>query len=76
MAATDDAESWTIVHFSLSNLAGTGQGSVPALLRRVADTLESRGDVDVQDVVFHSEVTDHEDDLTMTVYFDPEPHRQ
>ena len=76
MTAPDDVAPSTIVHFSLSNPAGPGQGSVPALLRRLAEELESRGDVDVQDVVFHSEVTEDEDDLTMTVYFNPRPRRR
>jgi hypothetical protein len=38
-------ESWTIKHFSQSNPAGTGQDDVPALLRRVADSIESLGTV-------------------------------
>jgi hypothetical protein len=42
------------------------QGDVAALLRRVAESLDALRDVDVQDVVFHSEVTEGEDDLTMT----------
>ena len=43
---------WTIHHFSQSNPAGPGQGDVAALLRRVADTVESLGDVQVQDLTF------------------------
>jgi hypothetical protein len=60
---------WTIDHFSQSNPAGAGQGSVPALLRRVADSIDALGDVEVQDIAFHSQPTADEDDLTMTVYF-------
>ncbi|MDT7805302.1 MAG: hypothetical protein QOI78_8735 [Actinomycetota bacterium] len=47
-----------------------------ALLRRVADTLDELGDVQVQDIASHSEVTGGEDDLTMTVYYDREPRRR
>lgn len=42
----------------------------------VADSIEALGDVDVHDVVFHSHVTDGEDDLTMTVYYDEQPRRR
>ena len=65
-------EHGAILNFSISNPNGDGQGFVPALLRRMADAIEAEGDVDVQDLTFQSEVTDGEDDLTMTVYF----HRQ
>ena len=57
-------------HFSVSNPGGKGQGDVPALLRRVAASLERRGRVTVYDIVFHSETTEDEDDLTLTVYFE------
>lgn len=52
---------WTILHFSQCNPEGPGQGSVPDLLRRVANTIESLGDIDVQDITFSSEVTAGED---------------
>jgi hypothetical protein len=70
------ADGWPVEHFSRSNPAGPGQGDVAALLRRVADTLDELGDVQVQDVVFGSEVTGGEDDLHMTVYFPREPRRR
>lgn len=70
------AEEWTINHFSQSNPAGEDQGDVPALLRRVADSIEALGDVDVQDITFSSGVTEAEDDLTMTVYFHRQPRRR
>jgi hypothetical protein len=76
MSDTAHEERWSMFHFSQSNPAGTGQGDVAALLRRVADSIEALGDVDVHDVVFHSEVTDGEDDLTMTVYYDEQPRRR
>lgn len=55
-------------HFSQQNPDGPGKGSVAALLRRVADSLDELGDVVVPGITFHSEVTADEDDLTMTVY--------
>jgi hypothetical protein len=70
------ADNRPVEHFSRSNPAGPGQGDVAALLRRVADTLDELGDVQVQDVVFGSEVTGGEDDLHMTVYFHREPRRR
>ncbi|MGN8050862.1 hypothetical protein ACTJKO_14360 [Curtobacterium sp. 22159] len=69
-------EDWTINHFSQSNPVGRGQGNVAALLRRVAQTIDDLGDVSVQDITFVSSVTDGEDDLTMTVYYHPEPRRR
>jgi hypothetical protein len=68
--------SWTILHFSQSNPSGVGQGDVAALLRRVADSIESYGDIDVADITFHSAVTDGEDDLTMTVYYHQQSRRR
>jgi hypothetical protein len=58
------ADEWTSSHFSQSNPAGEGQGDVPALLRRVADSVEALGDVQVADITFTSVPTDAEDDLT------------
>lgn len=65
-----------IRHVSQSNRDGDGQGDVAALLRRVADTLDQLGDVQVEDITFHSEVTDGEDDLSMTVYYHDEARRR
>jgi hypothetical protein len=62
-------DEWTISHFSQSNPKGEVEGDVAALLRRVAGTLDEIGDVDVQDITIHTEVTDGGDDLTMTVYY-------
>jgi hypothetical protein len=69
-------DKWTVMHFSQSNPAGSGQGDVPSLLRRVADTIEGLGDVKVQDITFHTEPTADEDDLTMTVYYQPRPRQR
>ena len=67
---------WTIFNFSQSNPKGSGQGDVAALLRRVAESIDELGNVQVQDVAFGSEVTDGEDDLTMTVYYHRKPRRR
>jgi hypothetical protein len=64
-----------ILHFSQSNPACEGQGYVAGLLRRVADSLDDLGDVDVRDITFQSAVTEG-DDLTMTVYFHRSPRRR
>lgn len=66
-----DAEigSWTVRHFSQANPKGPGQEDVPALLRRVANTIEGLGPVEVQDITFCSEPTP--DGPRMTVYFHP-----
>lgn len=42
---------------------------MPALLRRVADTIDSLGEVDVQDLTLHTEVTAGGDWHSVTVYF-------
>lgn len=47
----------------------TRAGDVPALLRRVADTLERLGSVEVQDLVLHNETTPEGDWPSLTVYF-------
>lgn len=47
-----------------------------SLLRRVADSVEALGDVDVQDITFCVELTDGEDDLTMTIYYHDQPRRR
>jgi hypothetical protein len=68
--AVSSIESWTVRHFSLANPKGPGQEDVPALLRRLADHLEERGAIDVQDLVFHAERDDEGEDWpTVTVYF-------
>jgi hypothetical protein len=40
------------------------------------NTLDELGDVQVEDIAFHSEVTDGEDDLSMTVYYHEEQRRR
>ena len=73
---TDPRDRWRAFHLSRSNPEGPGRGDVAALLRGVADAVEGLGDVQVHDITFTSEVTDGEDDLTMTVYYDREPRRR
>ena len=68
----DDLQNWTINHFSQSNPSGPGQDDVPALLRRIADSIESRRTRRVVDVVFHrDETTEAGEWPSMTVYFHP-----
>jgi len=73
---TSDPATWTARYFSQSNPAGAGQGDVAALLRRVAESIDDLGDVDVQDITFSTEVGDGEDDLSMTVYYHATPRRR
>lgn len=62
-------DNWTAAHFSKSNPAGEGQDDIPALLRSVADSVETLGDIRVMDVVFHNEITAEGDWPSMTVYY-------
>ena len=66
---TSLVDNWTISHFSKANPEGPGQSDVAALLRSIASSLDELGDVEVQDIVFHSELEDGEDRPTMTVYY-------
>ena len=60
---------WTAEHFSQANPAGPGQDDIPSLLRRVAETVEALGPVEVQDLILHTEVTDRGPWYSLTVYF-------
>ena len=60
---------WTCRHFAQANPQEEGQDDVPALLRRVADSIESLGEVSVHDVTFHTEVTAEGSWHSMSVYF-------
>ena len=66
-------QSWSIEHFSQANPVGDGQRDVPALLRRVAESIEALGPVDIQDLVMHTETTADGDWPSLTVYFHREP---
>jgi hypothetical protein len=47
----------------------SGQDDVPALLRRVADTIEKRGEIDVMDITFENETTAEGPWPSLTVYY-------
>lgn len=64
-----DQRSWTVEHFSQANPVGEGRGDVPALLRRVADSIDALGEVEVQDLVLHIEVAESGGRPSLTVYF-------
>jgi hypothetical protein len=65
----DPRDKWVTYSFSLSNPTGPGQGSVSALLRRLADQLDGLGEVEIIDISFSSQPTGEENDLRMTVYY-------
>ena len=62
-------DDWPIFHFSLGNSLGPDQGNVSALLRSLADNIDTKGAIDVIDITFSNKPTVHGDDLTMTVYY-------
>jgi hypothetical protein len=61
--------SWTIEHFSQANPEGAGADDVPSLLRRVAESIEALGDIEVQDLILHMGMDEHGDRPSLTVYF-------
>ncbi|GAA3373516.1 hypothetical protein GCM10020367_33740 [Streptomyces sannanensis] len=63
------SERWTVYHFSQANPSGPGCDNAPALLRRIADSIEALGPAEIQDIVIHSEMTEHGDCLSATVYY-------
>ena len=65
-------ETWQVEHFAQSNPRGPGAGDVPALMRRVADSIEQLGAVIVHDVVLHNEVTAEGSWYSFSVYFSRE----
>jgi hypothetical protein len=67
--------SWTVRHFSQGNPKGEGQADVPALLRRVASTIESLGAIEVHDITFSTEITEDGSWHHLTVYFDFDQQR-
>ncbi|OHV41509.1 hypothetical protein BCD49_00690 [Pseudofrankia sp. EUN1h] len=66
----DPRDPWSVYHFSQSNPKGAGQGDISALLRRVADSIDALGEVDVQDLMMHTEVTADGDWHSITVYYE------
>jgi hypothetical protein len=63
--------SWSIKHFSQANPAGPDQANIPALLRRIAESIDQLGPVDVQDLILHEEITAEGPWPSITVYFHP-----
>jgi hypothetical protein len=55
--------------FSQANPLGPDEGDVPALLRRLADSIDKLGVVSVLDLTFENEVTGDGLWPSMTVYF-------
>lgn len=67
---TTEKEHLSVYNFSQANPEGPGSDDVPALLRRVADSIDGLGAVEVQDVVVFSEFTDDGDlQFAATVYY-------
>jgi len=54
--ASHERDRYSVFHFAQANPQGSHKDDVPALLRRVADTIESLGEVRVQDITFHTEL--------------------
>jgi hypothetical protein len=75
-AAVTESNERDVSHFTQSNPIGPGQGDVGALLRRVADAIDRLGDVQIRDITFRSDITDGEDDVRFTVYFNEVPRRR
>jgi hypothetical protein len=67
----DVSPEWTVRHFTQANPRGAGQGDVRALLERIGATLDSLGPVEVQDMTFHTEVTEDGPWHSITVYYHP-----
>lgn len=59
----------TLHHLGLANALGEGQDDVPGLLRRAADAVERLGDVDVHDIILHTELVKGEPWHSLTVYY-------
>lgn len=72
---THQESSWAVRHFSQANPAGPDQGDVAALLRRVAESLDGLGDIDVVDLIMHNEVTADGNWPSLTVYFHDQGRR-
>jgi hypothetical protein len=62
---------WTTHHFSQANPKGSDQANVPALLRRIAESIELLGTIEVHNISFGTEMTENGPWHHITVYFDP-----
>ncbi len=49
-------EGFWIKTFSQSQPIGSEQANIPELLRRVSESIEKLGDIEVMDIIFHNEV--------------------
>jgi hypothetical protein len=67
---SEQPDQWSACHFSLANPEGPGRGDVPRFLRRLADTVQEHGDIEIQDIVFVQEIDDDGDMFPRaTVYY-------
>lgn len=67
---SDQTDKWSVYHFSLTNPVGPGHSDVPRFLRHLADTIEERGNIEIQDIVFVREMDeDGENFPRATVYY-------
>ena len=62
-------ERWTVNCFAQSNPKGPRQGDVPALLRRVAVTVEELGAIEVQGMTMDTEITEDGPWPSLNVYY-------
>jgi hypothetical protein len=69
MTSQQPTDAWQAFHFSQANPKGSDQASVPALLRRVAASIDDLGAIKVLDVIMHNEVTSDGDWPSLTVYY-------
>jgi hypothetical protein len=69
---SEEQRSWPCEHFSQASPHGSEeQESVPALLRRIATSIEELGSIEVADIVFRGNESSDEGRPwpSMTVYF-------
>ena len=61
------ARDWQVRHFAVSR----NDADSVALLRDVANRLEELGNIEVLDITYQHHLSEIDEDITMTVYFDP-----
>jgi hypothetical protein len=61
---------YTCYHFSQNNPFGPDQGDLPALLRRVADSIEELGEIEPLGMVMNVEVSEEGLLPVVTLYYD------
>jgi hypothetical protein len=59
-----------LYHFTVATARGPAQEDIANLLRRVADTLDQLGALDVHDITFHVDWTEEGSWPSMTVYYE------